>query len=64
MRIAHLTGGTGGFFCGTCIRDNALVVALQQLGHDAFVVPLYLPLVAEGPDASAGVPLFFGGINV
>jgi len=64
MRVAHLTGGTGGFFCGTCIRDNALVVALQALGHDAFVVPLYMPVVAEGPDASAGIPLFFGGINV
>ena len=64
MRIAHLTGGTGGFYCGTCIRDNALVVALQVMGHDAYVVPLYLPVVSEGPDASAGVPLFFGGINV
>ena len=50
MRIAHLTAGTGRFFCGTCLRDHALVDALRARGHDAVMVPLYLPLVTETPE--------------
>ena len=63
MKIIQLTAGTGNFYCGTCLRDHALVKGLANLGHDATIVPMYLPIVAETPvDSSA--PLFFGGINV
>jgi glycosyltransferase involved in cell wall biosynthesis len=64
MRVIHLTAGTGSFFCGTCLRDHALVKALRRLGHDALIVPLYLPLVLDDSGSSEGSPLFFGGINV
>jgi glycosyltransferase involved in cell wall biosynthesis len=64
MRVIHLTAGTGSFFCGTCLRDHALVKALRRLGHDALMVPLYLPLVLDDSGSSEGSPLFFGGINV
>lgn len=64
MRIIQLTPGTGGFFCGTCIRDNALTVALRKQGHDALMVPLYLPPALDEASASEGAPLFYGGINV
>lgn len=65
MRIVQLTPGAGGnFYCENCLRDNALVVELRRRGHDVLMVPLYLPLVTEGPDPSAGTPLFLGGINV
>jgi glycosyltransferase involved in cell wall biosynthesis len=64
MRVIHLTAGTGSFFCGTCLRDHALVKALRRLGHDAVMVPLYLPLVLDDSGSSEGSPLFFGGINV
>jgi glycosyltransferase involved in cell wall biosynthesis len=64
MRIVHLTAGTGSFFCGTCLRDHALVKALRRLGHDALIVPLYLPLVLDDSGGHEESPLFFGGINV
>jgi glycosyltransferase involved in cell wall biosynthesis len=64
MRLAHLTAGTGSFFCGTCLRDHALVKGLRRLGHDAFMVPMYLPLVLDDSGRSESTPLFFGGINI
>ncbi|HEY3285331.1 MAG TPA: glycosyltransferase family 4 protein [Armatimonadota bacterium] len=63
MRIAHLTPGTGGFYCGTCLRDNALVKELRALGHDALMVPMYLPPTLD-EEAAPGAPLFYGGVNV
>ena len=51
-------------YCGGCLRDNALVAALRQLGHEVLMVPLYLPLTLDEQDQSAGTPIFFGGINV
>jgi glycosyltransferase involved in cell wall biosynthesis len=64
MKIVQLTPGTGTFFCGSCVRDNALAAALRALGHDALSVPLYLPHLVDESNASEGAPLFFGGINV
>ncbi len=64
MRLIHLTAGTGSFYCGTCLRDHALVKALRRLGHDALIVPLYLPLVLDDSGGREESPLFFGGINV
>jgi glycosyltransferase involved in cell wall biosynthesis len=63
VKLLHLTAGTGSFHCGTCIRDNTFVGALGRLGHEAALVPLYLPLVVDGEDCSVGQPLFLGGIN-
>jgi glycosyltransferase involved in cell wall biosynthesis len=51
-------------YCGNCFRDNALVAALRQLGHEVTMIPLYLPLTLDEEDQSAGMPIFFGGINV
>jgi glycosyltransferase involved in cell wall biosynthesis len=51
-------------YCGGCLRDNALVAALRKLGHQATMVPLYLPLTLDEPDQTAGTPVFFGGLNV
>jgi glycosyltransferase involved in cell wall biosynthesis len=64
MNIIQITPGAGGMFCGGCFRDNALVAALRQLGHNTAMVPLYLPMTLEEEDQSRGTPIFFGGINV
>ncbi|MCK6472289.1 MAG: glycosyltransferase family 4 protein [Planctomycetes bacterium] len=64
MKIIQLTPGAGGMYCGGCMRDNALVAGLRKLGHDALLVPLYLPLQIDEDDMSSGSPLFFGGVNV
>jgi glycosyltransferase involved in cell wall biosynthesis len=64
VNIVHLTPGAGGMYCGGCFRDNALVKALREAGHQTLMVPLYLPLNLEDADQSAGTPIFFSGINV
>lgn len=64
MRIVQLTPGAGGMYCGSCLRDNALVAALRRRGHTVTMIPLYLPLTTDEADQSAGTPVFYGGINV
>ncbi|HTL16497.1 MAG TPA: glycosyltransferase family 4 protein [Patescibacteria group bacterium] len=64
MNILQLTPGAGTMYCGNCLRDNALVAALRDMGHDVLMVPLYLPLTLDETDQSAGTPVFFSGINV
>src|SRR5271154_4206938 len=64
LRIVQITPGAGKMFCGACLRDNALVMALRKLGHAAMMAPLYLPLTLDEEDQSAGLPIFFSGINV
>ena len=64
LRIIQITPGAGKMFCGACLRDNALVMALRRLGHAAMMAPLYLPLTLDEEDQSAGTPIFFSGINV
>ncbi len=63
MRIAFITSGAAGMFCGSCLRDNTLVTALRQLGHDALLIPTYTPIRTDEADVSEH-RVFFGGINV
>lgn len=62
MRVMLLTPGTGHFYCGSCLRDDALGRGLQRIGHEVSVVPLYLPLQLEREQPEATVHM--GGINV
>src|SRR5439155_1367197 len=64
MNIVQITPGAGGMYCGNCFRDNALVAALRQQGHEVLMVPLYLPMTLDEEDQSRGTPIFFSGINV
>ncbi len=66
MRIAHLTPGTGSYYCGTCLRDQTLVRALRARGHDVAMVPMYLPSFTGGEDEDegAGEPIRMGAINL
>jgi len=64
MNLVQITPGAGGMYCGNCLRDNALVAALRLRGHTVLMVPLYLPMTLDEPNQAAGVPTFFGGINV
>lgn len=63
MRIAFITAGAAGMYCGSCLRDNALVRALQALGHDAVLVPTYTPIKTDDVNVSDS-HVFYGGINV
>jgi glycosyltransferase involved in cell wall biosynthesis len=62
MHVVTLTPGTGNFFCGNCLREQALAVALRKRGHDVTLVPMYLPRVTE-EDERNDVPIFFGGVT-
>lgn len=64
MRIIQLTPGTGSFYCGTCLRDNALTAELRRRGHEARMVPMYLPPTLDEDSTAEGEPLFYGGVNV
>ncbi|MFO0803043.1 MAG: glycosyltransferase family 4 protein [Gemmataceae bacterium] len=63
MKIAYITSGAAGMYCGSCMHDNTLVNALRGLGHDALLIPTYTPIRTDEPDASER-RVFFGGINV
>lgn len=62
MRVMLLTPGTGHFYCGSCLRDDALSQGLRALGHDVTQVPLYLPMQLERDEPEQ--PVHMGGINV
>ena len=63
MRIAYITAGAAGMYCGSCMRDNTLVAALAKAGHDALLVPTYTPIRTDEADVSQP-RVFLGGINV
>ena len=63
MRIAYITAGAAGMFCGSCMHDNTLVADLQRQGHDALLIPTYTPIRTDEADVSQH-RVFFGGINV
>jgi glycosyltransferase involved in cell wall biosynthesis len=63
MRIAYITSGAAGMFCGSCMHDNTLAAELQRQGHDAILIPTYTPVRTDEDNVSHG-RVFFGGINV
>lgn len=63
MRIAYITAGAAGMYCGSCLHDNTLAAALLELGEDVVLVPTYTPLRTDEANVSQR-RVFFGGINV
>src|SRR5215203_3777761 len=63
MKIAFITAGAAGMYCGSCMKDNTLVAALNRLVHDALLIPTYTPIRTDEEDISQQ-RVFFGGINV
>jgi len=65
MKILHIVPGSGGtFYCQNCLRDNLLVKALRQAGHDAVLLPMYLPMFADDDNLAGDTPVFFGAVNL
>jgi len=66
MKTVFLTPGTGSYYCGACMRDNALAKALLRAGHEVSLLPMYLPLQLDEEllSGAKSAPVFFGGINV
>lgn len=63
MKIAYITAGAAGMYCGSCMRDNTLAAAIIELGHDVVLVPTYTPIRTDEADVSQQ-QVFLGGINV
>lgn len=63
MKIAYLTAGAGGMYCGSCMRDNTLAAALIRQKRDVVLIPMYSPIKTDEPSVSTE-RVFYGGINV
>ncbi len=63
LRITILAAGAAGMYCGSCIRDNALALALRRMGHDAVLLPLYTPVKTDAENASLKT-VYYGGVNI
>jgi glycosyltransferase involved in cell wall biosynthesis len=65
MKIVTIVPGFGGtFYCGNCLRDGAYIKSLRELGHDAIILPMYLPLTIDGEQTNSEVPVFYGAVNI
>jgi glycosyltransferase involved in cell wall biosynthesis len=63
MRIAYLTAGAAGMYCGSCLHDNALAKAILRRGHQCLLIPTYTPIRTDEIDASED-RVFLGGLNL
>jgi len=63
MKIAYITAGAGHMYCGSCLRDNTLAMALRAAGHDVQLIPTYTPTRTDEANLSQD-RVFLGGINV
>jgi glycosyltransferase involved in cell wall biosynthesis len=63
LKIAYLTSGAAGMFCGSCMHDNTLARGLLKLGCDVQLVPLYTPIRTDEESVAIN-EVFLGGINV
>lgn len=63
MRVAIVTAGGAGMFCGSCLHDNAWARGLREAGVDATLLPMYTPIRVDDQDHTS-TRVFYGGINV
>ncbi len=65
MKIVNIVPGFGGtFYCGNCLRDSGYTKSLIDLGHDAMMLPIYLPLTMEHGVEEDTNPIFYGAVNI
>lgn len=65
MKIINIVPGFGGtFYCGNCLRDSAYAQSLKKAGHDATILPVYLPLTMNQPHDQEETPVFYGAVNI
>lgn len=62
MKVAFITAGAAGMYCGTCLNDNALARALMAGGDDVVLVPTYTPMRVD-EESVAVDSIFFGAVN-
>ena len=63
MKVAYITAGAAGMYCGTCIHDNMVATVLKKQGHNVSLIPTYTPTRTDEANVSMN-RVFFGGVNV
>ena len=63
MKIAYISAGAAGMYCGTCMHDNTLASALMEKGHEVSLIPTYTPPRTDEKSV-ADERIFFGALNV
>ncbi|MEI8214261.1 MAG: glycosyltransferase [Planctomycetota bacterium] len=63
MKIAYLTAGAAGMFCGSCMNDNSVARGLMEAGHDCVLAPVYTPIRTDEESVSVD-RVFLGGVSV
>jgi glycosyltransferase involved in cell wall biosynthesis len=63
MRIAYITAGAAGMYCGSCLHDNALAAALIRAKQNVALIPIYTPIRTDESDVSID-HVFYGAVNV
>lgn len=63
MRIAYLTAGAAGMYCGSCMHDNSLAKTLQKQGVDCVLLPIYTPTRTDEQNVSTQ-QVFLGGVHL
>ncbi len=63
MKVAYITAGAAGMYCGTCIHDNTIATVLKKQGHNVALIPTYTPTRTDEANVSMD-RVFFGGVNV
>ncbi|MBK7213004.1 MAG: glycosyltransferase family 4 protein [Bacteroidales bacterium] len=65
MKIIHIVPGFGGtFYCGNCLRDSAFSTSIRKLGHEALMLPMYMPLTIGSSQIKSDFPVFYGAVNI
>jgi glycosyltransferase involved in cell wall biosynthesis len=65
MKIVNIVPGFGGtFYCGNCLRDSGYTKSLIKLGHDAIMLPIYLPLNFNHNVQNSDTPIFYGAVSI
>lgn len=64
LKIAYITAGAAGMFCGSCMHDNTLARALcRQPGVECLLIPTYTPIRTDEENVSVD-RVFLGGVTV
>ncbi|MCY4404715.1 MAG: glycosyltransferase family 4 protein [Candidatus Poribacteria bacterium] len=63
MKVAYITAGAAGMYCGTCIHDNTVASVLNRQGHNVALIPTYTPTRTDEENVSLD-RIFYGGLNV